>query len=145
MYKIIKIVNKYAIINNEEETIVYTSETKDFTFNEIFRALNDGEITEEDIDLGFRPMSIYVRDNIINACENHDFVGIICDDGHEHTVKAFGEICGTPFTDFDNELDNQIQYCLEISKGFDVEILTAETEEEAVEKDIIEEGTYYVK
>ena len=145
MFEIIKTKSGYAIINKKEETFVYTSETKNFTFNEIFRALNDGEITEEDIGMGFRPMSIYVRDNIINACENHNFVGIVCDDGHEHTVKAFGEICGTPFTDFDNELDNQIQYCLEISKGFDVEILTAETEEEAVEKDIIEEGTYYVK
>ena len=86
-----------------------------------------------------------IKDNIKKACETHNFVGIVCEDGHEHTVKAFGEICGTPFTDFDNELDNQLMYCEEIANGCDVEILTADTKEEAVQNDILEEGTYYVK
>ena len=111
----------------------------------IFEALTDGTVSDEDIGLGFRPMTITVHDKIINACKKHDFVGIVCEDGHEHTVKAFGEICGTPFTDFDDELQNQIKYCIEISNGFDVGVLTADTKEEAVENDILEEGTYYVK
>lgn len=86
-----------------------------------------------------------INDRITYACKNHEFVGIICDDGHEHTVKAFGEICGTPFTDYDDELKNQIKYCVEISNGFDIEVLTADSKEEAVENDILEEDTYFVK
>ena len=145
MYNIIETTEKYSIWNMETETLVYSSENRDFTFEAIFNALVDGSISDEDIGLGFRPMSITVHDKIINACENHDFVGIVCEDGHEHTVKAFGEICGTPFTDYDDELKNQIKYCVEISNGFDIEVLTADRKEEAVENDILEEGTYYVK
>lgn len=83
-----------------------------------------------------------IKTEIKNACKNHNFVGIVCIDGHEHTVKAFGEICGTPFDDFDNELDNQLMYCEEIAKGFGIEILVADSFEEAVEEDIIEENGY---
>ena len=89
-----------------------------------------------------------IKENIKKACENHEFVGIVCEDGHEHTVKAFGNVCGTPFDDLDEddgELSGQLYYCEQIAKGFDVEILTADTKEEAVENDILEEGTYYVK
>lgn len=81
---------------------------------------------------------------LIKAINEHDFVGIVCEDGHEHTVKAFGNICGTPFDDGD-DLTSQLNYCEKISKGFDIEILTAETKEEAVENDILEEDTYFVK
>lgn len=82
------------------------------------------------------------------ATKKFNFVGIVCIDGHEHTVKAFGNICGTPFDNFDDEINNQIMYCKKISKGFNVEILTADTIEEAIEKDIIfdnEDGTYDIK
>lgn len=85
-----------------------------------------------------------IRENIKKACESHNFVGIVCEDGHEHTVKAFGEVCGTPFDDGDN-LTSQLTYCEKIAKGYDIEILTADSKEEAVEKDILEEETYYVK
>ena len=77
--------------------------------------------------------------NITKACSEHAFVSIVCDDGHEHTVKAFGNVCGCPFFDFENELDNQLSYCIKIAKGFDVEVLTANSFEEAVEKYILTE------
>lgn len=86
-----------------------------------------------------------IEQRIRDACSNHEFVGIICDDAHEHTVKAFNTVCGTPFDDFDDELDNQVHYCKKISKGFDIEILTASTKEEAVDVGILEEETYFVK
>ena len=82
-----------------------------------------------------------IKENIKKACEAHDFVGIVCEDGHEHTVKAFNEICGTPFDDGD-DLTSQLNYCEKIAKGFDVEILTANSFEEAVENDIIDEDGF---
>ena len=88
---------------------------------------------------------MFDKKELIKAINENKFVGIVCDDGHEHTVKAFGEVCGTPFFEFEDEMDNQIAYCEKISNGIDVEILTADTKEEAVENDILEEGTYYVK
>ena len=88
---------------------------------------------------------MFNKGELIKAINEHNFVGIVCEDGHEHTVKSFGEICGTPFLDFEDEMENQLMYCEDISKGFEVEILTADTKEEAVENDILEEGTYYVK
>ena len=88
-----------------------------------------------------------IEEKIRKATTSHDFVGIVCIDGHEHTIKAFGEICGTPFFDFDSELENQIMYCEQIANGYDVEILTADSIEDAVEKDIIDcfNGEYFVK
>lgn len=85
---------------------------------------------------------------IINAINKYEFIGIVCEDGHEHTVKAFGNICGTPLFDYDDELDNQLAYCEKIALGQDIEILTANSVEEAVEKDIIDEfddGEYFIK
>ena len=86
-------------------------------------------------------------DELRTKMETHNFVSIVCVDGHEHTVKAFGEVCGTPFFDCDSETDNQLMYCKQISKGFDFEILVADTVEEAVENDIIDDfdGEYWVK
>ena len=84
---------------------------------------------------------------IINAVKNNEFVGVIACDGHEHTVKAFGNICGTPFFDYEDDLKNQLMYCQRISKGAELEIITANTVEEAIENDIIDEfdGEYYIK
>ena len=81
------------------------------------------------------------KKELIKAINEHDFVGIVCEDGHEHTVKGFGNICGTPFDD-DNDLTSQLNYCEKIAKGFDVEILTADSFEEAVENDIIDEDGF---
>lgn len=78
-----------------------------------------------------------MKKKLMDNCKKYEFVGVICEDGHEHTIKAFGEICGTPFDNFEDELENQLAYVEKISKGYDVEILTANTVEEAVEKDII--------
>lgn len=76
------------------------------------------------------------------AIKKHDFVGIVCEDGHEHTVKAFGNVCGTPFDDFESDFENQMMYCEKIAKGFDVEILVADSFEEAIEEDILEEDGF---
>lgn len=85
---------------------------------------------------------MFDKKELIKAITENEFVGIVCDDGHEHTVKAYGEICGTPFFDYGDEIENQLMYCEKISKGIDVDILTANTEEEAIEGDILEENGY---
>lgn len=76
------------------------------------------------------------KKELIQAINEYRFVGIVCEDGHEHTVKVFGKICGTPFDDGD-DLTSQLKYCEIIARGLDVEILTADFFEEAVEKGII--------
>lgn len=85
--------------------------------------------------------------DIINAVNTHDFVGVVAYDGHEHTIKAFGNICGTPFDWSDDELENQLIYCKKISDGQELEVLVADTVEEAVDEDIIDEfeGKYFIK
>ena len=80
---------------------------------------------------------MFNENELRESIKKHNFVGIICEDGHEHTVKAFAGICGTPFLWFDDELENQMKYCKQISNDLEVEILTADTIEEAVEKDIV--------
>lgn len=80
-----------------------------------------------------------LKNKITDACKTHRFVGIVCEDGHEHTVKAWGNICGTPFDYSEDELENQLIYCEKIAKGFDVEILIGDTFEDAVKNNILED------
>jgi len=88
-----------------------------------------------------------MKNPIIEACKKHEFVGVIAYDGHEHTVKAFGNICGTPFFDYEDELKNQLAYCTKIACGQELEILVADTIDEAINEEIIDEfdGKYYIK
>ena len=99
---------------------------------EIKEELGETEETEENIG--------YDEKELIEAIKNNSFVSIVCEDGHEHTIKAYNNLCGTPFFDED-DLTSQLKYCRKISLGFDIEILTANSFEEAIEEDIItEEG-----
>lgn len=88
-----------------------------------------------------------MKNPIIDAVEKHEFVGVIACDGHEHTIKAFGNICGTPFDWYEDELKNQLKYCQSISKGCELDILTADSVEEAIAEEIIDEfdGKYFIK
>lgn len=81
---------------------------------------------------------MYNKKKLIKQIKENDFCGIVCEDGHEHTIKAFGVVCGTPFFDGD-DLTSQLKYCEKISQGYDIEINTANSVDEAVEKDIIDE------
>jgi hypothetical protein len=76
---------------------------------------------------------------VLQAIQSHPFVSVEFRNGHEHTVAAYGHVCGSPY---DGEHEGQIYYIEYVCQNerTDVyDILVASTETEAIELGIIEE------
>lgn len=101
------------------------------------------------------------REDILSlkdAMRTNEFVGVVFENGHEHTVKAYGEICGVPAVFSSDkgvgDFTGQINYIKHVEKNEDTvleDILIADTEEDALNEDILDDtiqfddGSYGIK